>query len=115
MPKVIFDGIEYELPDHHDGDREWLISMLYSIKTRAYEPGPPLIDAQRKARINAYSADFNAIINQFTVDGETHHSAQSIARRAANTNLRQRIDAIGAMRSNRVSSIDSLIVGAGHD
>lgn len=110
MQKVNFDGVNYDLPIHHEGDREWLISMLYSIKTRSFEPGPPLIDAQRKARIDAYSADFNAIMNQFTTDGETHHSAISIARRAANTNLRQRIDAIRGMRSNAVSGIDSLAI-----
>lgn len=75
------------LPEHHDGDREWLSAQLYAIESRKHPSGPHINEVQRYAMMRNYES-----IYQSAIACNSEDVGPSLARREANTFLRERID-----------------------
>ena len=93
MQETEIDNRKYSIPDCHDGDREWLVSMLYAVKTRKFEPGPHITEVQRFAMIREYEDIFNKKLSE-----NKAHTGPQAARRASNCKLRERVECYKMLR-----------------
>lgn len=94
MQKTNINGQEIELPECHDGDKEWLASVLYGIESRKHEAKNKVNELQRNAMIKTYEKTYLKLIAN-----HPNHKGPSIARRAANIELRAKIDSYHDMRT----------------
>lgn len=89
MQKAKINGVDIDLPMCHEGDKEWLASVLYGITTKRHEGTSSVNKVQRESMMRTYEATYTARLeaNAGKID------AESLARRAANIELRHNIDA----------------------
>jgi hypothetical protein len=74
------------LPECHEGDVEWLAAVLYAMKTRNFDAGINILEVQRYSIMRRYESIYR---EELEANGEDR--GPSIARRAANNFLRQKI------------------------
>lgn len=96
MQKIEHGNQVYWIPECQEGDVNWLLSMLYNVTTRHHAGIGEVGIAWRKHVSERYE---NIYLN--TLDKTETHDRESIARRAANTFLRESYEKYKKMLSGK--------------
>ena len=92
MQETEINGRLYVLPNCHDGDINWLASILYGVETRRHTAIGSVCEPQRTAIMKNYDRIYQ---NRLDLGDR---SADSFARRLANIDLRERIENYNRLR-----------------
>ena len=94
MQEAEINGKPYILPACHEGDINWLASILYDVETRRHAAEGSVCEPQRTAMLQNYERIYlNELERNFS-----SINAESLARRAANIDLRERIENYNRLR-----------------
>jgi hypothetical protein len=97
MQKTTINGKEIELPGCHPGDRAWLASVLYNIESKHHPADGQVSELQRNAMMLGYEKTYLTELER-----DQSHVGPSVARRAANVELREKLASYHDMRAGKV-------------
>ena len=88
MQEAEINGQFVMMPACHNDDQSWIAAQIYNITTRRFEGENLITGIQRYSILNQYESTYLSVL-----EASSGINAESLARRAANIILREKVAA----------------------